>query len=59
MKRTVDESGYKPGDPAFLGCLQNTTTHLWNGLSTVEQERYAAIAKQWSEDAPPKAVQSK
>jgi hypothetical protein len=59
MKHTIDESGYRPGNPEFLGCLQDAITSLWSILSTTDQQKYAALAKQWSEEAPPKEVQCK
>ena len=52
-------SGGAPGSQAFLGALQDATTQLWKRLSTEEQDDYADIAKTWSDDRPPKAIQAK
>jgi len=52
-------SGGAPGSQAFLGALQDATTSLWKKLSSEEQEPYAEIAKEWSEDRPPRDIQAK
>ncbi|KAH9012165.1 hypothetical protein EDB85DRAFT_2159239 [Lactarius pseudohatsudake] len=52
-------SGGVPGSEAFLGALQDATTSLWKKLSIEEQEPYADIAKEWSEDKPPRDIQAK
>jgi hypothetical protein len=52
-------SGTEPGHPAFLGALQDATTTLWNELSPEAQEDYVQAAKEWSEDTPPKQIQSR
>ncbi|KAH9035919.1 hypothetical protein EDB85DRAFT_1889093 [Lactarius pseudohatsudake] len=52
-------SGGNPGSQAFLGALQDATTSLWKKLSIEEQEQYAEIAKEWSEDRPPRDIQAK
>ncbi|KAH9009513.1 hypothetical protein EDB83DRAFT_2322736 [Lactarius deliciosus] len=52
-------SGGAPGSREFLGALQDATTQLWKDLPIEEQERYADIAKEWSEHAPPKEIQAK
>jgi hypothetical protein len=52
-------SGGVPGSQAFLGALQDATTSLWSNLSSEEQDQYAELAKEWSEDRPPKDIQSK
>ncbi|KAH9014735.1 hypothetical protein EDB84DRAFT_1568013 [Lactarius hengduanensis] len=52
-------SGGNPGSQAFLGALQDATTSLWKKLSIEEQEPYAEIAKEWSEDRPPRDIQAK
>ena len=56
---TQKRSGGSPGSQAFLGALQDVTTDLWIKLSDEEQDAYAATAKKWSEDRPPKEVQAK
>jgi hypothetical protein len=56
---TKKMSGGAPGSQAFLGALQDATTSLWKKLSDEEQEQYADIAKEWSEDRPPKQIQAK
>ncbi|KAH9074355.1 hypothetical protein EDB83DRAFT_2516178 [Lactarius deliciosus] len=52
-------SGGLPGSEAFLGALQDATTSLWKKLSIEEQEPYAEIAKEWSEDRPLRDIQAK
>ncbi|KAH9062594.1 hypothetical protein EDB83DRAFT_2315452 [Lactarius deliciosus] len=52
-------SGGLPGSQAFLGALQDATTLLWKKLPIEEQEQYAEIAKEWSEDRPPRDIQAK
>jgi hypothetical protein len=52
-------SGHMLGDPAFLGCLQDATTYLWKALAPEDREDYASAAKEWSEDVPPKHIQSR
>ncbi|KAH9031440.1 hypothetical protein EDB83DRAFT_2319252 [Lactarius deliciosus] len=52
-------SGGLPGSQAFLGALQDATTSLWKKLPIEEQEQYAEIAKEWSEDRPPRDIQAK
>ncbi|KAH9043472.1 hypothetical protein EDB83DRAFT_2227854, partial [Lactarius deliciosus] len=52
-------SGALPGSEAFLGALQDATTSLWKKLSIEEQEPYAEIAKEWSEDRPQRDIQAK
>jgi hypothetical protein len=56
---TQTMSGGAPGSQAFLGALQDATTSLWKKLSVEEQEQYEDIAKEWSEDRPPKHIQAK
>lgn len=48
-----------PGSNAFLGALQDATTTLWKKISSDEQARYAGIAKEWSDNRPPKDIQAK
>ncbi|KAH9037487.1 hypothetical protein EDB85DRAFT_1888399 [Lactarius pseudohatsudake] len=52
-------SGIEPGDPAFLGVLQDATTTLWKELSPMDQQDYVKAAREWSEETPPKRVQSR
>ncbi|KAH9013595.1 hypothetical protein EDB85DRAFT_2158062 [Lactarius pseudohatsudake] len=52
-------SGGIPGSEAFLGALQDATTSLWKKLFIEEQEPYAEIATEWSEDRPPRDIQAK
>jgi hypothetical protein len=59
LELAKDVSGKKPGDPAFLGALQDATTTLWNELSTEDQEDYEKAAGEWSKNAPPKHIQSR
>ena len=58
-KLTQQMSGGVPGSQAFLGALQDATTSLWKKLSSEEQDQYAIIAKEWSNDRPPKDIQAK
>jgi hypothetical protein len=51
-------SGDTPGSQAYLGALQDATTHLWKELACDEQEKYAQLAKEWSDDKPPKHIQT-
>ncbi|KAH9017597.1 hypothetical protein EDB84DRAFT_1276507, partial [Lactarius hengduanensis] len=59
LKHAKETFGIKPGDPAFLGALQDATTTLWTELSPEVQEDYVKAAKEWSEETPPKDVQSR
>jgi hypothetical protein len=59
MDLTQKMSGGAPGSQAFLGALQDATTRLWKELPSEEQERYADIGKEWSDDRPPKDIQAK
>jgi hypothetical protein len=52
-------SGDVPGSKAYLGTLQKVTTQRWQLLSSEEQARYAELAKDWSKNSPPKAIQAK
>ncbi|KAH9018652.1 hypothetical protein EDB85DRAFT_1897084 [Lactarius pseudohatsudake] len=52
-------SGIEPGDPAFLGVLQDATTTLWKELSPMDQQDYVKAAREWSEETPLKRVQSR
>lgn len=54
-----DVSGAEPGDPGFLGALQDATTTLWNALDPLSQNDYVEAAKEWSEVSPPKHIQSR
>ena len=51
--------GLEPGEPAFLGALQNATTTLWKQLLLSDQADYAGAAKEWSNDSPPAHIQSR
>lgn len=59
MKLTQKMSKSAPGTRDFLSLLQPATTSLWNDLSVEEQEHYAEIARDWSENAPPNHIQSR
>ncbi|KAH9012464.1 hypothetical protein EDB84DRAFT_1569213 [Lactarius hengduanensis] len=59
LKHAKETSGIELGDPAFLGALQDATTTLWTELSPEVQEDYVKAAKEWSEETPPKDVQSR
>lgn len=52
-------SGTEPGHPAFLGALQDATSAMWDDLPDGVQDDYLKAAKKWSEDAPPKHIQSR
>jgi len=54
-----EASGFTPGHPKFLGALQNATTKLWKALAPEDREEYSQAAKDWSEKAPPKHIQSR
>jgi hypothetical protein len=59
MQLAQKMSGGVPGSQAFLGALQDATTTLWKELPSEEQEQHAEIAKEWSEDRPPRDIQAK
>jgi hypothetical protein len=59
MELAQEMSGGAPGSQAFLGALQDATTQLWKKVSIEEQERFAEIAQDWSENGPPKGIQAK
>ena len=48
-----------PGHPKFLGALQNATTTLWKALPPGDRDDYTKAAKEWSENTPPKHIQSR
>jgi hypothetical protein len=54
-----ETSGLIPGHPQFLGALQNATTALWNALAPDDRDDYCKAAKEWSDDTPPKHIQSR
>ena len=56
---TQQISGGVPGSQAFLGALQDATTQLWKKLSSEEQDKYRVLAKEWSDERPPKHIQAK
>ncbi|KAH9020694.1 hypothetical protein EDB85DRAFT_1896072 [Lactarius pseudohatsudake] len=59
LERAKEDSGKEPGDRAFLGALQDATTALWNAVSPEDQEEYVDAANEWSENTPPKHIQSR
>ena len=59
MAHAQDISGGAPGSQAFLGALQDATTHFWNDLSTDDVEMYEDMVRDWSENAPPHHIQSR
>lgn len=59
MIKTEQMSSSPPGSQAFLGCLQDATTELWNELDDINKERYVLLAKKWSDGAPPPEVQAR
>jgi hypothetical protein len=59
LQHTEEVYKTQPGDPTFLGSLQNAITTMWSELSPEDQEDYVKAAKEWSEDAPPKYIQSR
>lgn len=59
LQLAEEVSGTEPGHPAFLGALQDATTTLWNEVSPEDQEDYVKAAKEWSEDTPPRDIQSR
>jgi hypothetical protein len=52
-------SGLVLGHPQFLGALQNATTTLWKALASEDRDDYSKAAKEWSDDTPPKHIQSR
>jgi len=52
-------SGAAPGSQAYLGALQNATTHFWKDLSEEEQDEYEDMARDWSENGPPSHIQTR
>ena len=59
MVLATELSGKEPGQPGFLGALQDATTALLNGLSPEDLEEYAKAAKDWSNESPPPHIQSR
>ncbi|KAN0134075.1 hypothetical protein V8E53_008080 [Lactarius tabidus] len=59
MELTKDICGDVPGSQAFFGALKDATTRLWKKLSSQEQVKFRALAKEWSDDRPPNHVQAK
>jgi hypothetical protein len=59
MELTKDICGDVPGSQAFFGALQDVTTRLWKKLSSQEQVKFRALAKEWLDDRPPNHVQAK
>ena len=59
MVNATEMSGKEPGQPGFLGALQDATTVLLNELSPEDLEEYAQAAKEWSTESPPPHVQSR
>jgi hypothetical protein len=59
MELATETSGKQPGQPGFLGDLQDVTTTLLNDLPPKDLEEYAQAAKEWSKESPPPHVQSR
>jgi hypothetical protein len=59
MMEAEKMSGAPPGSRAFLGCLQDATTKLWNSRSDEEQQMYVRLSNKWSEEAPPPDIQAR
>ena len=59
MKKVEELSGSLPGSSAFLACLQDATTQLWNKLSDNNQDLYFCLAKKWWEEGPPPDIQAR
>ena len=59
MMEVEEMSGSPPGSQAFLGCLQDATTKLWNVLSNGEQQIYVKLAKRWSDEPPLPHIQAR
>jgi hypothetical protein len=59
MELATETSGKQPGQPGFLGDLQDATTTLLNDLPPKDLEEYAQAAKEWSNESPPPHVQSR
>jgi hypothetical protein len=59
MTEAEKMSGSPPGSRAFLACLQEATTKLWNSRSDEEQQMYVRLSKKWSETSPPPDIQAR
>jgi hypothetical protein len=59
MVLATEMSGKEPGQPGFLGALQDATTSLLNNLSPEDLEEYAQEARDWTTKSPPPHIQSR
>jgi hypothetical protein len=59
MMEAEKMSGAPPGSRAFLGCLQDATTKLWNSRSDEEQQLYVRMSEKWSKRSPPPDIQAR
>jgi hypothetical protein len=59
MVLATELSGKEPGQPGFLGALQDATTILLDDLSLEDRQEYTDAAVQWSTEAPPPHIQSR
>ena len=59
MKRVGTVSGDDSGSQAFLGALQNATSHFWEKLTDAEIAKYELTAKDWSLNGPPSHIQAR
>ena len=59
LAHAMETSGLEPGEPAFLGALQDATTALLKQVSISDHADYAKAAEEWSEDSPPRHIQSR
>lgn len=57
--KATELSGKQPGQPGFLGALQDATTYLLNDLSPEDLDEYVQAARDWSEESPPRNVQAR
>jgi hypothetical protein len=59
MVLATDVSGKEPGEPGFLGALQDATTSLLDDLTPEDRQEYADAAVEWTAETPPPHIQSR
>ena len=59
MKQARMVSSDDSRSQAFLGALQNATSHFWKKLTDEEIVKYELMAKDWSLNGPPSHIQAR
>ena len=58
-KLACELSGDKPGSLLYLQNYKKASRQIEEGLSDDERQKYMAMSKEWSEQAPPPRIQQR